>query len=64
MPSVSKAQRRAMAIAEHHPDELYARNKSLLGMNRQQLHDFADTKEKRLPEKVGALRKAMKVKRG
>jgi len=60
MPSVSKAQRRVMAIAEHHPDALYARNKGLLGMSHQQLHDFAATKEKPLPKKVGALRGAMK----
>lgn len=61
MPSVSKAQRRAMAIAEHHPDELYERNRGLLGMSHLQLHEFADTKEKELPErKPGALRKAMK----
>lgn len=58
MPSVSIAQRRAMAIAEHHPSELYARNKSLLGMNHKQLHEFADTKETNLPEKVGKLHQA------
>lgn len=49
-----------MAIAEHHPNELYSRNKSLLGMTHGQLHDFAATPEKGLPEKVGALRSASK----
>jgi hypothetical protein len=41
MPAISKAQRRAMAIAEHHPGKLYARNRGLLGMTKGQLHDFA-----------------------
>jgi hypothetical protein len=51
MPAVSKAQRQAIAIAEHHPDELYARNRGLLGMSHQQLHDFAATPEKGLPQR-------------
>jgi hypothetical protein len=50
MPAVSRAMRRAMAIAEHHPDELYARNRGMLSMTHQQLHDFASTPEKGLPE--------------
>lgn len=58
MPSTSKKQRRAMAIAEHHPEELYERNKSLLGMSHEQLHEFADTPEKNLPERAGAVRRA------
>lgn len=33
-----------MAIAEHHPDKLYKRNKGVLGMSHGQLHDFAATK--------------------
>jgi hypothetical protein len=49
MPAVSTAERRAMAIAEHHPGKLYARNRGLLKMSYQQLHDFASTKEKGLP---------------
>ena len=50
MPARSKAQRQAMAIAEHHPSELYSRNKGLAKMSHSQLHDFAATKEKHLPE--------------
>ena len=53
MPSTSKAQRRAMAIAEHEPDKLYARNKAMKKMSRKQLHDFASTKEKGLARKKG-----------
>lgn len=37
-----------MAIAEHHPGEVYERNKGLLKMSKKQLHDFASTKEKGL----------------
>ena len=41
MPSSSENQRIAVAIAEHNPEKLYARNKSLLKMSHSQLHDFA-----------------------
>jgi hypothetical protein len=53
MPAVSKAQQEAMAIAEHEPGKLYKRNRGLLQMSHQQLHDFAATKRKGLEEKVG-----------
>lgn len=52
MPAKSEAQRRLMAIAEHHPDELYARNKGVADMSHEQLHDFAKTKESHLPHHV------------
>jgi len=48
MPATSKAQRRAIAIAEHHPQKLYKRNSGLLKMKRGDMHDFAATKEKGL----------------
>ncbi len=51
MPAKSKAQRRVMAIAEHHPEKLYKRNKGLKKMSQSQLHDFAATKEKKLPKR-------------
>jgi len=51
MPAKSKAQRRAMAIAEHEPSKLYKRNKSLKKMSKSDLHDFASTKEKKLPKR-------------
>lgn len=41
-----------MAIAEHEPGKLYKRNRGLLKMSHQQLHDFAATPRKRLPERV------------
>lgn len=50
MPSTSKAQQEAMAIAEHTPDKLYKRNKGLLKMTKGQLHDFASTPRKNLPK--------------
>lgn len=40
-----------MAIAEHHPSEVSAKNRGVLKMSHQQLHDFASTSEKHLPEK-------------
>ena len=51
MPAVSKDQRVAIAIAEHDPQKLYKKNRGLLRMTHQQLHEFADTKEKGLPKK-------------
>ena len=51
MPSTSVAMRRAMAVAEHHPEKLYSRNRGLLGMSKGQLHDFASTSEKGLSKK-------------
>jgi hypothetical protein len=51
MPAKSKKQRRSMAIAEHNPDQLYARNKGMLKMKKKQLHDFAVAEEKGLPMK-------------
>jgi hypothetical protein len=53
MPAVSKAMRRAAAIAKHHPSKLYARNRSLLKMTQGELHKYAATKEKGLPRKKG-----------
>ena len=52
MPSVSKNQQIAMAIAEHSPSKLYSRNKSLLKMSKGQLHEFASTKRSSLPKKI------------
>ncbi len=51
MRAVSKKQRKAMAIAEHHPEELYTRNKGLAKMSMEELHKFASVEEKGLPLK-------------
>lgn len=51
MPAKSKAQRRLMAIAEHHPEKLYGKNRGILKMSKESMHDFAATKEKGLPMK-------------
>lgn len=53
MPPKSKAQRRAMAIAEHEPGKLYKRNKGLKKMSKEELSDFASGSEKGLPAKKG-----------
>lgn len=47
MPAKSKAQRRAAAIALHHPDKLIA--KEFLQMSKEDLKKMAETPEKRLP---------------
>ena len=63
MPAKSKAQRIATAIAEHHPDQLYARNAGLAKMSQSQLHEFAATKTtgllRHVPKPKGNRYKAM-----
>lgn len=49
MPAASKKQQEVMAIAEHEPGNLYSKNRGLLKMSHQQLHDFASTPRKGLP---------------
>ena len=49
MPSVSQKQQEVMAIAEHHPEKLHAKNRGLLKMSHKQLHEFASTPRKSLP---------------
>jgi hypothetical protein len=51
MPAESQAQQKVMAIAEHSPEKLYKKNRGLLRMTHSQLHDFASTPRKDLPEK-------------
>lgn len=46
MPSVSKAQRRFMAMCEHDPKHVQGKCPNL---SVKQMHDFASTKEKNLP---------------
>lgn len=40
-----------MALAEHRPSEVSSKNRGVLSMSRKQLHDFASTPEKGLPER-------------
>ena len=58
MPAVSQAQQRVMAIAEHAPEKLKKKNRGLLRMTHEQLHDFASTPRAGLPEKAGRLARA------
>jgi hypothetical protein len=62
MPAVSKDQGRFFRWAEHNPDQAKAEGKAT-GMTTSQMHDFAVTPEKGLPNKVGALTKTAR-KRG
>jgi len=65
MPAKSQAQRKAMAIAEHKPGELYNRNRGMLSMSQSELHDYANTDEKGLPERRGKKkRKGFGLKKG
>jgi hypothetical protein len=41
MPAKSENMRIAAAIAEHEPEKLYKRNRGMLNMSQQQLHDYA-----------------------
>jgi len=52
MPAVSQKQQIAMAIAEHSPSKLNKKNRGLLSMSHQQLHDFAATPRSDLPVKA------------
>lgn len=50
----------ASAIALHHPGKLYARNRSLLKMKREDLRDYASTPRKGLPKHSVPLAELMK----
>lgn len=63
MAAESKKQRRLTAIAEHHPEKLYARNRGVLKMGKEELHKFASTEEKGLPEKKRKVGKGRRLKR-
>jgi len=61
MPATSQKQQRAMAIAEHHPEELHEKNRGLLKMSPAQLHEFASTPRHGLPMRAtGRARDALK----
>ncbi len=62
MPAVSDAQRKMMAIAEHHPEKLHKENKGVLSMSQKQLHEFASTKGAgKKKAALGTLTKAKKA---
>lgn len=50
MPAKSVAQQQAAAIAKHHPEKLYKRNRSLLGMTDEQLSHYSETSHEGLPK--------------
>lgn len=51
MPAKSLKQKELMEIAEHHPDEVSAKDSSVLSMSNSQIHDFAATPQSNLPAK-------------
>lgn len=54
MPALSIKMRRLMGLAEHHPEQVLKKNRGVLKMSHQQLHDFASTSEENLPLKKKA----------
>ncbi len=58
----SKKQRRAAAIAEHHPGDLYERNEGFKKMKPDDLHEFASAKEAGLPMRSPGARRRRRRK--
>lgn len=54
----SEKQREAAAIAEHHPEKLYKKNRGLLKMSMKQLHDFSSGPVKTGTVKLSSLLRA------
>jgi len=52
MPAKSKKQQQLMAIAEHSPEKVSAKNKGVLKMTHTQQHDYAATDTAGLPVQV------------
>jgi hypothetical protein len=46
MPAVSRAQQKLMGLAEHNPSKVSKKNRGVLKMSHQQLHDFASSSPK------------------
>jgi hypothetical protein len=63
MPAVSDKQRKLMAIAEHHPEKLYKKNKAVAKMTKSQLHDYASTKSSELVDKASSKIQAARKKK-
>ena len=53
MPATSEKQRRLFAIAEHHPEQLYSRNRRLASLSRKTLREFASTRLGPTPVRAG-----------
>lgn len=51
MPADSIAMARLARLAEHHPEKVYKKNRSILQMTGTALHDYASTPDKGLPYK-------------
>ena len=53
MPAVSENQRITAAIAKYHPEKLYKRNRGMLSMTEEELHEYASSVKKK-PKSLGA----------
>lgn len=49
MPAKSIAQQKLMGMALHNPKKIYRKNKGVLSMGKEDLQDFASTKQTGLP---------------
>lgn len=58
MPAVSKSQGIAAAIAKHHPEKLYGRNRGMLKMSGEELGKYAGTPRKGLPKRKRGMARA------
>jgi hypothetical protein len=62
MPAKSVAQRRLMAMALHNPGMIKGKNRGVMKMSAEDLHDFASTKEKGLKQHVMSLKRQGRLK--
>ena len=49
MPAESKAQHRLIGLAMHNPGKVSRKNRGILSMSRDDMEDYASTKEKGMP---------------
>ena len=56
MPAETEKEREMMAIALHHPEKLYKRNRGVLKMGKEKLHEFAMAVRKRRKARAKAKR--------
>ena len=63
MSAPSRAMQQAAAIALHHPEKLHKENRSLLGMTKEQLGEYASTPHEGLPKHSVPLAELMRMRK-
>jgi len=56
MPAKSEKQRKLMAMAEHNPSTVSKKNRGVLKMSKQQLHEFASSVTKKTGKSMSSLK--------